>query len=582
MHAASRLSAIFNRNLDPCSDFYAFACTDWLMMSEDNDVYEDADDAITGKIEELARRILEAGSSTMAPLSRTYEACMQNASASSDDLVQTLTLFGLDLGKVSSPSAEDVLTAAASVFLGLGIAPLFSVALRSNAEHMNTTILALDEADVLLERVDASSYENVKKFTFLACKFLEIVHSAAERDNSTKACMSVALVAIDMAKSSSRELPFIDRMRNFTLKSFKELIAFKTMIYRIAKSERRLRDDTMLAVKNPAQIVKVKSLLSSKVQSLFYYLGLHVTVYLSPFLINGQPFEEASSFLLSGRSRSQPKWRICVRLVDMIMPGLLMLAFEPYMNTSNIFSELMAYIMAEESRADFVDEFSHLQHFDNWTKFVISEKLEQVQMLFLFPGRYSADSTITWLVNMIEEQVSEMNKSFEYFLKLSAIVASKWANTTWHFVSDVLPLSLYNISIPTSVKEGMFHIPRIGPRISKCLFEATFGTTALNTINIPWTETTLKQFDSTSQCLEKYYSPQEKVMTPAHRVEENSALVIAYENHCTSRNSPNDTKRVIMHDRVNVPLKNSYEFASAFSCKKGAPMNPSNKCSFWD
>uniref|UniRef100_A0A6G4ZYR0 Putative peptidase family m13 n=1 Tax=Rhipicephalus microplus TaxID=6941 RepID=A0A6G4ZYR0_RHIMP len=183
---------------------------------------------------------------------------------------------------------------------------------------------------------------------------------------------------------------------------------------------------------------------------------------------------------------------------------------------------------------------------------------------------------------------------------------------------SVLPLSLYNISIPTSVKEGMFHIPRIGPRISKCLFEATFGTSALKTINIPWTEMTLKQFDSTSQCLEKYYSPQEKVMTPAHRVEESSALVIAYEsyqsrlytkhylhrdygignldnvtseqlfflyyalNHCTSRNSLNDTKRVIMRDRVNFPLKNSYEFASAFSCKQGAPMNPSNKCGFWD
>ncbi|KAL1482048.1 hypothetical protein MTO96_015133, partial [Rhipicephalus appendiculatus] len=387
----SRLSAIFNRGLDPCTDFYTFACTDWMMTSADNEVYEDADDAIAGQMEELARGILEA-------------------SASSDDLRRTLASFGLDFGKMDSPSAEDVLVVAANVFLGLGIAPLFSIALRPNPEDTNITILALNEADVLLGRMEASSYENVKQFTNLACKFLKVVHSAAEQDNSTKACMSVALVAIDMAKSSSKEEPLIDRMQNFTLMSLTELIAFQTMLSRIAKSEGKLRNDTMLAVKNPAQIGTVKSLLLTKVQSLFYYLGLHMTVYLSPFLEDGQPYEEATSFLLSGRSRSQPKWRICVRLVNMILPGFLMLAFEHYMNSSNTFSELMAYIMAEESRNAFIDEFSHLQRLDNWTKFIISEK--------------------------IEAQVPETNQSFQYFLKLSAFVASKWTDTTWHIVSD--------------------------------------------------------------------------------------------------------------------------------------------------
>lgn len=34
-------------------------------------------------------------------------------------------------------------------------------------------------------------------------------------------------------------------------------------------------------------------------------------------------------------------------------------------------------------------------------------------------------------------------------------------------------------------------------------------------------------------------------------------------------------------DRCNVPLKHSPEFAKAFSCPSGSPMNPTNKCSFW-
>ncbi|KAH7990019.1 hypothetical protein HPB51_026495 [Rhipicephalus microplus] len=35
------------------------------------------------------------------------------------------------------------------------------------------------------------------------------------------------------------------------------------------------------------------------------------------------------------------------------------------------------------------------------------------------------------------------------------------------------------------------------------------------------------------------------------------------------------------HSRCIVPLRNMPEFAAAFSCSKGAPMNPKSKCSFW-
>ncbi|XP_070393161.1 neprilysin-2-like [Dermacentor albipictus] len=34
--------------------------------------------------------------------------------------------------------------------------------------------------------------------------------------------------------------------------------------------------------------------------------------------------------------------------------------------------------------------------------------------------------------------------------------------------------------------------------------------------------------------------------------------------------------------RCIVPLRNTPEFATAFSCSPGAPMNPPSKCSFWE
>ncbi|XP_054932374.1 uncharacterized protein [Dermacentor andersoni] len=144
LHEATRLSAIFHRNLDPCDDFYAFACQDWLVTSSDQEKYEHVNDALSGTVEELAKGILEAGpSSTMAPLLRLYEACMQDASASGADLRETLASFGLDITKVDAPSPEDVLVAAANVLLGLGIAPLLSIVLQPNPEVKGATILAV-------------------------------------------------------------------------------------------------------------------------------------------------------------------------------------------------------------------------------------------------------------------------------------------------------------------------------------------------------------------------------------------------------------------------------------------------------
>ncbi|KAH7951719.1 hypothetical protein HPB52_011708 [Rhipicephalus sanguineus] len=34
--------------------------------------------------------------------------------------------------------------------------------------------------------------------------------------------------------------------------------------------------------------------------------------------------------------------------------------------------------------------------------------------------------------------------------------------------------------------------------------------------------------------------------------------------------------------RCIVPLRNMPEFAAAFSCSQGSPMNPKSKCSFWE
>ncbi|XP_054931880.1 endothelin-converting enzyme homolog [Dermacentor andersoni] len=226
----------------------------------------------------------------------------------------------------------------------------------------------------------------------------------------------------------------------------------------------------------------------------------------------------------------------------------------------------------------------------------------------------------------------------EYFFKLSAFMANSWAapmhhplvdrrrgmsifDTDCHFNPEknviVLPLAFYNLSVPTTQKERMFHIPRIGPRLTNCLFRATFATNFFMPNDYYWTNYASSNFDATAKCFGGHYKKDQnsRMFTT---VEENSGIVVAFEafqnrlfskqylqmdyileglpdvtadqlffiyyalSHCEISGHGSTASMMNAEERVNVPLMNSFEFSAAFKCPNNHKMNPSNKCSFWD
>ncbi|XP_075739680.1 uncharacterized protein LOC142785125 isoform X2 [Rhipicephalus microplus] len=141
---------------------------------------------------------------------------------------------------------------------------------------------------------------------------------------------------------------------------------------------------------------------------------------------------------------------------------------------------------------------------------------------------------------------------------------------------------MFNLSMPTSARERMFHIPRMGTRISACLFRATFSDNFYRHTDITPMEHTSKHVNNTLNCLTPHYKNKSQEISGFEKVEDCTAVIVAYESMCGRPDLKKAGMTAVLQDRVNVPLMNLPEFASAFNCPADSPMNPRNRCIFWN
>ncbi|KAH7981064.1 hypothetical protein HPB49_021261 [Dermacentor silvarum] len=100
-------------------------------------------------------------------------------------------------------------------------------------------------------------------------------------------------------------------------------------------------------IKNSLQMGALKDLLASKPSDVLAYMAFHTTVYLSPYLKGKEELWGHTMFMLTGSQRPQPvpKWRLCLRLIDKLLPGPLVVAFETADRSKPFFADLVARVI---------------------------------------------------------------------------------------------------------------------------------------------------------------------------------------------------------------------------------------------
>ncbi|XP_072142276.1 neprilysin-1-like [Dermacentor andersoni] len=653
------------RTIDPCDNFHAYVCEDWSRASPDaSAAYADAADALTGATEETAKRILSGGQAAdLSPLWKVWASCNQDASATDAKLVEVLSALGVDLSDVQKASSEEALRAAGSVQFKLGIAPLAFVSLDSYQAKGYSKILALEEGDALMSPQDAVSGDRVSSTSDLACAYLQAV--APDDQRGKDLCDSIANVAVQLAKVSLLDRPSQERMTNYSLETWDTVAVLQPLFQAMNGSGSYIGDNQPVLLKNQELLTVIKTLIKTMPEHVYRYVGFHATAYLSPFLqskealwelalyaaarqmprrkmkspqqATGRVLDEATLEAVVGRVPPR-KWRLCLHIVDRLLPGILVVAFARATNDTAIFMELMADVIAEELRSTFIDQVGRMTYFDNWTRQMFRWKARSINLYSLFPLRQFFHQTVIDYAKQMQTKLQNVNSSLDIFLKASAFVGSAWSDPKQNILEDqrhastlfntdclhwpqhetvVIPMGMFNHSIPTSPRERMFHVPAIGHRLAVCLFRETFPENFYKPFSVYWTRETSEALKTKEDCFSKQYRANDYhapyVFT---RIGENAALRVAFEDfqqrlftkrylgkdyrleslnmtadqvffiyyalsYCSDYSQDSTDRKTFVQDRVNVPLMNMQEFATAFNCAAGKPMNPSKQCHFW-
>ncbi|XP_064458197.1 endothelin-converting enzyme 1-like isoform X2 [Ornithodoros turicata] len=603
------LNNSFSSCCEPCENFYGYVCREgWPIITSPNYV-EDEDhtgyDTILARgIETKIRQVLDATTQGYpSPLQSLWSSCKAKIQTPPTAEIQRI-LTSLGCNPIwTQLTADDVLETVGNIMNRMDISPLLFFEIDRDPSS-NKWILSLAGPDVLIstQRVENDRTAAITEFTNLACLYFRLTHGTTDQD----LCEGVAEIAVTIAETSTLKKHPVFKAENYQIFHYWQLQHIHKLMNTVMGPSFAFTATTRILVKLPSFVnVTLKQLLSTP-----------------------------------GRKWRKPaKWRVCVHLINKLLPTLVTHTFSSPLAGAKGFYELMGDVMAEEIRAAFLESIPDIRFLDLWSRNIVLTKVKNIQVYTFFPLRLSTTGQVVAYESEVGAAVPDYrNNSLAYFLDVSQYVAGSWKqegrlryfHKRWrrsifdtkceYIFSDnaiILPVGLFDFAIPTSAREKMFHIPRIGPRITECLFQVAFESASYyNPDELLWTEDSRSRYQDTLDCFAKQYSYEKYQLSELYTAaQDNAAILVSYKvffdqlftiryfnkdyqlqglTNVTARQLffiyyargfcriGNQKVKTEHENRVNIPLMNSNEFAEAFGCPVSSEMNPVEKCYIWE
>ncbi|XP_037499993.2 neprilysin-2 [Rhipicephalus sanguineus] len=660
------LRYLLKSDTDPCKDFYKYVCDQWPSQQPPSVSYTGADGALAADIEARMHAFLDGpGMSSIQPLFTFWTNCNNQGSVPQDRVLSHVRALGLELpGSRAASSPERLMVLAVTLAQEFGLFALLTVELDSDPEGKAQHVVAVDEPELAWGRMkpplvtaeDTTQWNMLMRvaqpLALLLLSDLSTVQSVAH---------SFARITMAMTNVSVANRHISDRMALYEMHSYQELNRLDPLLNGLFGSSQDLRPSSRLLVKAPRFVELVYALLATDREALHQYMVILALLHLAPFL----DVPDASSAFLSSLTGEDvtwgtpPRWRVCLRLAERTLPNLMQVAYEQIFKGSPIFDEVMGDIMVDEVRNGLVEFIDSLNILDAWSKIIAKIKVRDTKVYTFYPIVLADPKNLNAYVKKLEQSVTWDGDIMEYYIQLRGFLAQmkerdetlnfflpRWKHSifdpecVYYPRRDVVyvPVGFFNLTVPTSPGERMFHVPRAGPRLVGCFFRVVMENTGLyKPEGLWWTEATRAAFQESVACIEdkhnqmilqdggidlhdvsrrpnlqglsdlednvgvrisvkvfndrlftnRYLNRDYRLPGVEHLSSQQLFFIYLARSHCevpSVAKSLEDIRCSYKSKgkyRTNLPLSNNHEFADAFQCAPGTVMNPTTQCSVW-
>ena len=520
-----------DRQANPCTDFYQYACGTWL---KNNPI--PADQSSWGRFSELdernqmiLRQILEKASAATAPDANTqkigdyYFSCMDETSINKKGLQPLQD----ELGRIRAIKNTRDLSAEIARLHRLGVDVIFNFSSGQDAKDSNAVIGQADQGGIGLPekdyyfRTDAKSVETRKEYVAHISRMLQLTGVAAaeankQADSILRLETALAKVSLDVTNRRDPQQTY----HKMKLAEFEALSdSFNWSLY-FATLQTPKMESLNVAVpdffKGEEALLKTVSIADWDTYLTFHLI--HSQAAILPTRFTDENFAFYGKYL-TGAKEQKPRWKRCVRATDGDLGEALGKAYVDLTFGSE--GKQRTLDMVGHIEAAMAQDLNQLSWMTPATKKRALDKLHAITNKIGYPDKwrdYSALKIVRGdaLGNSLRANEFEVNRQLQKIGK--PVDRLEWAMTP-PTVNAYYDPQMNNINFPAGILQPPFFDKKASDAVNYGAIGAVIGHELTHgfddegrqfdpkgNLNDWWTATDAKAFDQREQCFVNEYS----------------------------------------------------------------------------
>ncbi|KAL1431177.1 hypothetical protein MTO96_014560 [Rhipicephalus appendiculatus] len=630
---ASYLNALLSWDrVDPCVDFYAFVCERWTSQynaSEPTSFPETFDDDYAAFLGNKIYSMINnesLESHSLRPIRQLYDKCVsvvQTEEDGWDPILELMFDVSLEGFPLTPPvrSSKSVWEMAAKVLRKTGSKAIFGVGVAAHPlKDVGRDFLSVELPEMLMSSDDVDINDATHLYTeamFCALKvlkkeYLPPVHA-----------LSVVKFASDLEKLVRRVvLTGAGRPVVQVLNASSELLSFFTELLRGAENVPFRGTGSQVVLQFPSVVKDAISLVrETEAHTVMNYLGIRLIAETSPFLPRTEMVDFERTLLYGKRKVDVPRPQLCVRMIEKAMSPLIL---------DSVISELTVDVspalfssITRELFKGIMQQINASSYFDPDSQDAIQRLMSRIELRVLRPNWINDPALLERYIDGFSAAANRSGLHYyaeshehTFMASLGRSSLQRWmrpvfTTNCWVDLAPptiYVPLLAFNITHTYNLGVDEQQLSRLGRRLAECVLHLIFDyASAMTNDRQRWlSEQSEKRLLSGEICInasagEPPFSRVRDIMAVHHayalfreRSKGKEAQMLRLGGDrvlswpqlffvnlmleaCETSARLGRTRSKVGQKWITA-LSNADDFADAYGCRLGSPMNAHKKC----